>query len=393
MQQREKSICIIHLNKFAFSETFIHNHITHLPGKKYVIYGSEQLCVQHGKRDKALVPLPVRLLVRHCEALRDKLRSPPENKKSPARLDAASACLLSRFLRRNRVDAVLAEYGMTGARVMNSCRSAGVPLVVHFHGGDAHSNHVLNTYRDHYRVLFRQAAAIVVVSRAMEQQIADMGAPADAIHYSPYGVDTGQFTVTRPDMNPPVFIAVGRFVDKKAPHLVLLAFQQALKSCPDIRLVMVGEGHLREACRQMVCAFGLQGSVELSGAKSSAEISQLLKSARAFVQHSVSTSWSDSEGTPVSLLEAGATGLPVISTRHAGIPEIVIHGKTGYMVDEFDVTAMAEHIVHLANSPSAARALGENARQHIERQYSLTDSIQRLYSIIDRASQSRAGAA
>ena len=107
--------------------------------------------------------------------------------------------------------------------------------------------------------------------------------------------------------------------------------------------------------------------------------------ARAFVQHSVTAADGDSEGTPVAILEAGAAGLPVVSTRHAGIPEVVVEGKTGLLVDEGRTDEMAQHMLTLANDPGLADELGRNAALHVRRHYTMTRSINRLAHVLEAA--------
>ena len=79
-----------------------------------------------------------------------------------------------------------------------------------------------------------------------------------------------------------------------------------------------------------------------------------MRHARAFLQHSVVAQDGESEGTPVSVMEAGASGMPVIATRHAGIPEVVVNEETGVLVDEHNVSAMSDAIVRLAQDPALA---------------------------------------
>jgi Glycosyl transferases group 1 len=88
-----------------------------------------------------------------------------------------------------------------------------------------------------------------------------------------------------------------------------------------------------------------------------------LRGARAFVQHSITAVDGDSEGLPNSVLEASATGIPVVSTRHAGIPEIVVDGTTGYLVDEHDVPAMVTQMERLLGDPALAATLGRAGRR------------------------------
>ena len=139
---------------------------------------------------------------------------------------------LSWHLRSIRAQVVLAEYGRTGTQLMKACELADVPLVVHFHGVDAYSRETLSQTHQAYSRLFRQAVAVVAVSDHMRDQLIRLGAPAAKIHVIPYGVDLSLFEGARPDLAPRHFLAVGRFVEKKAPHITLLAFRQILQNTP-----------------------------------------------------------------------------------------------------------------------------------------------------------------
>jgi glycosyltransferase involved in cell wall biosynthesis len=107
-----------------------------------------------------------------------------------------------------------------------------------------------------------------------------------------------------------------------------------------------------------------------------------MQSAAVFVQHSVVAPDNDHEGTPVAILEAGASGLPVVATRHAGIPDVVKEGETGYLVDEGDTDAMARYMIQLAKNPDLARRLGAAAREHIAAEYNEQRSNANLWHII-----------
>jgi glycosyltransferase involved in cell wall biosynthesis len=288
------------------------------------------------------------------------------------------------LLRDRRVDVVLAEYGVMGEAMVDACRDAGVPLVAHFHGYDAHM-HQVATDHDNYRRLFASAAALVVVSRSMEQRLLDLGAPRAKVHYNCYGIDVERFTAGQPEDAPAHFTAIGRFVDKKAPQLTLLAFRRVVDQCPDARLTMVGDGPLREACAQMIVALGLQAQVDLCGVRSPVEVAALLHGSRAFVQHSVVTAAGDSEGTPLAVLEAMACGVPVVATRHAGIGDVVEHGVRGLLCDERDVNTMADHLVALVRDPALAGALGRAGRSHVEQHHRVEDRIAALHGILSMA--------
>lgn len=288
---------------------------------------------------------------------------------------------ISTLLRDGRVDVVLAEYGPTGEELLASCQMADVPLVVHFHGYDAHERGVLERYNG-YRRLIEGAAAFVVVSRAMEEQLLSLGAPREKVFYNCYGVDVERFRGGRPDLVPPHFLTIGRFVEKKAPLLALLAFHRVVQQCPGARLTMVGTGVLWESTLQVVKALGLTGSVDLCGVRTPEEVAVLMQRSRAFMQHSVVTEANDSEGTPLAILEAMATGIPVVATRHAGIADVIAHGERGLLCGEFDIDTMAELLLQLADDPVRAARLGAAGRAYVQANHRVENSIASLHRVL-----------
>jgi glycosyltransferase involved in cell wall biosynthesis len=257
--------------------------------------------------------------------------------------------------------------------------------VVHFHGYDIYRTDVLSQYEVEYKRLFREAAAMIVGSLAMKQHVTTLAGSDDRVFYNPCGVDIGAFLPIDASANPPVFIAVGRFVEKKAPHLTISAFRNVLDACPDAKLIMAGAGPLLDPCRQLVRAYGITDSVEFPGELAHREVAALLRTGRAFVQHSVTAPSGDSEGTAISILEAAATGLPVVSTLHAGIRDTMIHGRTGLLVAEYDIGTMAKHMIELANCPGRAAGLGAAAREHVAANYSMDASISGIAAVLSQA--------
>jgi glycosyltransferase involved in cell wall biosynthesis len=291
---------------------------------------------------------------------------------------------------RDRPAAVLAQYGPTGARVTDACRRAGLPLIVHFHGYDASVRSVLAENAAGYARMFVAAAAIIGVSHDMCARLIDLGAPAEKVHYCPCSVDCEQFAPADPAAAGPVIVAAGRLVDKKAPHLLLLAFAEIVRQRPEARLRLIGDGPLMGACRDLVSALNLDRAVTLLGNQPHEVIRDELRRARCFAQHSVTALNGDAEGTPVAVMEAGASGLPAVCTRHAGIVDVVVDGVTGYLTDERDVRAMAAGLLRLVDSPALAARMGAAARVHVEARFSMDRQIARLWEIVAAAIEGRA---
>lgn len=364
------TICLVKPSPGTGLETFILAHETRLPARVVVVSGLLLPQTAEGSvLSQAVLPRAWRKAGR---LLRRKS------------WDWDVTLGFAKIISKSGASAVLAEYGPTGTHVLEACQVTGVPLIAHFHGYDASIRTVLHDYEAAYRVLFDRAAALVVVSRAMERKLVSLGAPAGKIHYNPCGVDCQFFAGAKPAVAAPIFLTVGRFVPKKAPHLTLLAFAEVHRALPTARLRMVGSGELLDVCRDLALGLGISDAVTFLGSTPPQVVRDEMRGAMAFVQHSVEAPNGDCEGTPVSVLEAGASGLPVVATRHGGIPDVVEHEETGLLVDERDVSGTAAQMLRLARDPSLASRLGAAARQRVSTHFSMDDSIGRLWHIIDR---------
>lgn len=383
-RKKGPAVCVATPRLEAYSETFIQAHIEQLPTTVHVLYGGH--LPTHGDEGESLIP-KYNLLKRLRFRLRQQLRGLSWDER------AKHIVAIEQFLQYHQVQAVLAEYGLTGVEMMEVCQHLHIPLIVHFHGYDAsHRDILTGPYGIRYPELFASAQAIIAVSHAMKTQLIRLGAPADKVHYNPYGVDMSLFAAAAPAENPPVFSAVGRFVNKKAPYLTLMAFSEVVKQVPEARLIMVGDGELLEPCQRLARVLGIVDAVDFRGICSHVEVAALMRTSRAFVQHSVQAFNGDSEGTPVAVLEASASGLPVVSTRHAGIPDVVIEGETGILVDEGDVDSMVEAMVLLAKDPQMASRMGKAGRHRVEEHFSMEKSISNLWKIIETVIEGRTNA-
>lgn len=358
------------------SETFIRAHIELLPTRVHVLSG---LPLRMDDRGRDLL-FPQSLFGRAMQEFR---------KRRGITVEQQQAVVLTRHMSRLGVKVVLAEYGQTAAEMVAACKRSGIPLVAHFHGYDAYRKDMLAANADGYRLLFRSAARVVAVSDHMVEQLRRLGCPAERIVVIRCGVAPTFRVEADPASNPPHFVSVGRFTDKKAPHLTLLAFEQVLAECPDASLAMIGDGPLLGACRSLVEARGLQHAVQLTGVLPPEEISRRMQRARGFLQHSITACDGDSEGTPVAVQEASLAGLPVVATRHGGISEVIEHERTGLLVEEKDVKGFAAAIARLAANPALATRLGTAGRQRAEREFTQERAIGKLWAVLREAAEER----
>lgn len=374
-------LCIIGFDDNKVIKDFVRLHAERLSGNK-VFLNSQYPDFKEGerliRRFYSRRPLRFRLARWLPYSIYHRLYLKNEHSRDTL-LDA-----LGGFCQHHDVDVILAEFGNCGATIAGLAKQLGIPLVVHFHGHDAHRQSILKPHvMDSYRRMFQSAHRILGVSRFMMSTLQEMGCPADTLIYNPYG-PRESFYAIQPSYEP-VILFVGRFTDIKANHLLIMAFRQALEKTPNARLVMIGEGELLETCKSLAAAWGIADRVDFPGSIPHQEVVKHFAHACCFAQHSVTPSYGDAEGTPNTILEAGAAALPVISTRHAGIPDVVIDGETGLLVDERDVDGMARCMVELLQDPERCRRMGQAARQHIQNNFNADQHIARLQAAIDSA--------
>lgn len=366
---QDYNVAIFSPSKEAYSETFIHAHKTNLKGKVFYYYGLKQNKKLEGSSD----------LTSFWQRIKLKIQRKLFNKDYSWYFEQ----VLKTSLQRNKIDIILAEYGTTAQANIKVIKHLNLPLIAHFHGYDASNEEVIKKH-DYYKEVFDTAKSVVVVSVKMYNELLAMGCPAHKLVYNVYGPDDIFFKVT-PQYSRQQFIAVGRFVDKKAPYYVVLAFKKVLDEFPKAKLIMAGNGALLGVCKNLAKYYGLERNIIFPGVISPQQYMAYLETSMAMVQHSIVSGSGDSEGTPLAILEASAAGLPVISTKHAGIPDVIIGDKTGLLTEEHDVNGMAENMIKVINNPELARNLGANGKQNIKRNYSLQRHIKVLDNLIRKA--------
>ncbi len=290
---------------------------------------------------------------------------------------------VERYLLKNQIQVVYANYSITAFPLMEMCQRNGIPLIVHFHGWTAYRSSLLEQYKREYGELFGMAAAIVYVSRDMGKQLLSLGAPEKKLHYVPYGVSPDMFTYQNHSTNAPVFLSVGRFCDTKNPHLTIVAFSKVLQEIPEAKLLMAGgDETMLNACVNLTKALRIEHAVSFKGVLTHNQVAAEMKNAYAFVQHSATTIQNEKEGTPNSIMEAMASGLPVIATRHAGILDIIEDGVSGLLCNEFDVDTMAQHMIAVWKNKELAAILGQNASKHIHQNFTRSMYLNKVAEVI-----------
>jgi len=286
-------------------------------------------------------------------------------------------------LRKEKVDIILAEYGPTAADSLPVIKHLKIPLIVHFHGYDASQKDIIEQYGKKYKEVFDYAFKVIVVSKKMYKDVANLGCPERKLVLNSYGPDDSFFKI-KAGFNNQQFVSVGRFVEKKAPLQTINAFKKVVNGFPEAKLIMAGDGDLLEESKNLAESLGLQDNIAFPGALNREQVRQLFSNSIAFVQHSVVAENGDSEGTPVAILEAQAAGLPVISTFHAGIPDVVINEETGLLVEENDVEGMANNMIRILKEENLAQKLGNAGRERVKGNFAMERHLSILEKEIER---------
>jgi len=279
-----------------------------------------------------------------------------------------------------------ARFGNAGIRMLPLRRKWRVPLVTSFHGCDTPGSERMRPYRKALKRLFAEGDRFTVPCRAMGAELAKHGCPAEKIvvHYS--GIDLDRFPFKEraaPESGPIRIVFVGRLVEKKGADTLLRAFRYVRQAFPNTRLTLIGDGRLKSELKLLARRLGVLPHVEFLGALPPQRIAKHLDEAHIFCLPSRTDRTGNAEGIPNALKEAMAMGLPVVSTYHSGIPELVEDGVSGHLVPERSVGALATKLIHLAGRPDTWAALGRNARAKIEADFDAARQTERLERLFD----------
>lgn len=272
-------------------------------------------------------------------------------------------------------------FGHVAVRRLVCLRLLDVPFTVSFHGVDVARCSSERGLVRHLPELFDRAACVMARSDFMGRCLVDLGCPESKLWISRTGIPLDDFPFhrrCRPPSAPLTVLQVSRLIPKKGVGDTIHAFHALRTQRPDARLWIVGDGPLRAGLEHQARSLGLEGAVRFLGFLELDALLARLHEADLFVHPSSTSRSGDREGIPNSILEAMATGLAPITTRHAGIPEVVRDGWNGWMVPESSPALLAERLLWCARNPEAVRAAGEAARQFVERQHALDDRMRRL---------------
>jgi colanic acid/amylovoran biosynthesis glycosyltransferase len=297
--------------------------------------------------------------------------------------------ICSQAMRDNRTfDIVHCHFGWSGVHGARLKRAGAFDgkLLVTYHGADVSADWGVGSTSDR-ALMYAEADGFTANTEFILEQAVKLGCPRERCAIWHMGVDISQFAFKERMLTggePVRILTVGRMVEKKGVEYVLRALRDIKFRGRPVEYHIVGDGQLRSHLEGLARELGPHVKAVFHGALSAKDVRKQLELAHIFILTSVTAANRDREGQPVSILEAQACGLPVISTFHAGIPEAVAPETLDYLVEERDIAATAERLDTLLANPSLWGKLGRAGRKFVEDEFALSRCTDKLLTIYDR---------
>ena len=378
------------INKFPeISQTFILNQIVYLLNSninlKILSLKQSDKSVKHNEIEKIINI--VTYLDKHnsykiASLLTNKIKSYPKIFRTISKLISPNEFFLLPsyfslliYLLAKRPDIIHCHFGPLGILVskLKFLKLFNGKIVTSFHGYDLSKFFNTNEGRENnvYTDLIDNGSLFLPVSKYWKLKLVNLGFPESKIKVHKMGIDTSYFRYKKPAKKPTKVLSIGRLFEKKGFYYSILAFKNFLNKNTDKNIVyeIIGSGPEYTALNNLIRENKLNNKVRLIGALAKNEIRDYLNSSDIFILPSVTAENGDMEGIPVVLMEAMATGLPVISTFHSGIPELVENNVSGLLVQEKNINELSEALQKLIDNPYLREKLSRNARKKIEKDH------------------------
>ena len=289
--------------------------------------------------------------------------------------------LLANLLERRGADLMHIYFGHTGVHLLPFIQCWAKPCIVSFHGADVMLKAESPDYAAKLRKVFQSVPLVLARSRSLEQRLIRLGCPAEKIRINRTGIPLAQFPVVRREA--PIdgqwrFLQACRLIPKKGLTTCLRAFALFHRENPRAELLIAGKGPLQPVLEALAAQLGISDHVHFTGFLSQKDLLDLYHSCHVFLHPSEMPADENQEGIPNSILEAMATGMPVLATRHGGIPEAVEDGRCGALVAERDYQALAAEMTKITRAPYSFAEMGVLASESVGASFEQSSHIAQL---------------
>lgn len=298
--------------------------------------------------------------------------------------------VLIKLLKHRPADLMHIYFGHTGVHLLPFIKEWEQPCVVSFHGMDVQRRPEQEGYDAQMQELLQTIPLVLARSVSLMERLQELGCPAGKLRLNRTGVPLEDFPFhprVLPDDGGWRFVQACRLIEKKGLRTTLRAFARFRQRHLGARLTLAGDGPMRPELERLAGELELRDAVDFAGFLSQPQLAQLYAHSHVFLHPSEMTSDQNQEGVPNSMLEAMATGLPVVATRHGGIPEAVHEGANGLLVDERDDDALYGAMRRITGEPAMYHALSEEAAKSVRREFGQEEAIRRLESFYDEAKE------
>lgn len=289
------------------------------------------------------------------------------------------------IIKENNVKLLHAHFGTEGVRYLKLKKNLDLPMITTFYGMDVSMISRIPYWNKRYVQLFQEGDLFLTEGNNMKNELIKLGCPENKIIIQHLGVDLNTFNFTprtQPEDGNITILIAGSFREKKGIPYAIKAFAKVKENHPDIQLRILGDGQMRDLIESLIAELNLSDSVTLLGYQSHDAFLNEAANANIFMLPSITAQNGDTEGgAPVAILEVEATGLPVISSYHADIPEVVVDGKSALLAPERDVETLAKHLEYLVEHPDVWGEMGRAGREHVEQEYDVMVQVGKLEEI------------
>lgn len=313
-------------------------------------------------------------------------------KHEPAIVYRGEYGVLAGLLNRREADLMHVYFGHTGVHLLPFIHRWPKPTVVSFHGMDVQTRAHDPSYEVRLRELLKASRLVLARSQSLLDRLLELDCPEDKVRMNRTGIPLDQFpTISRswPENGAWHLVQACRLIEKKGLDDAIHAFAAFTKVHPQSQFTIAGEGPLLEPLKRLRDDLGLQNKIQFPGFVKGSALCDLFHSAHLFIHPSRMTADQNQEGVPNAMLEAMATGLPVVATLHGGIPEAVRNGVTGLLVPERDRAGLERSLHELTDSPALWERMGAAAALDVRENFESSEQIAKLEQAYDEARERR----
>src|ERR1700751_1030925 len=295
---------------------------------------------------------------------------------------------LDSLLERHGADLMHIYFGHTGVHLLPFIEQWDKPCVVSFHGADVAQKPEIRDYPGKLRRLFNAVPLVFARSQSLVDRLIHLGCPPEKLRINRTGIPLNEFPFVEREPPPDGkwrVVQACRLIPKKGVATSLRAFAIFKKDNPGAEFVIAGKGPLQSELEMLAGGLGILRDVHFVGFLPQPKLLELYASSHLFLHPSEISPNQDQEGVPNSVLEAMATGLPVVATRHGGIPEAVDHGRTGFLVAEEDHVGLANAMQLMTRSPDFLMERGARAHSTVVERFEQDAKIEQLESFYEEA--------